>query len=171
MSLLKSHYIHSDATQFNNYYICESQHLQSWRIQRLNSKFILVRIRNTDHVLRARWGDDIKIPWLKYGNVVGRGGGGREREEGWWVGGKMGVLQCSVGKIGGGAVTLQQQRAALTIPMANSNKQEGHINMTAATSPISKFSSRSKNLFYSIKPSFSWNEKQKAQWFSTHSCL
>lgn len=34
--------------------MCESQHLQARRIQRLNSKFILVRIRNTDHVLRVR---------------------------------------------------------------------------------------------------------------------
>lgn len=35
--------------------MCESKQLQAQRIQRLNSKFILVRIRNTDHVLRVRW--------------------------------------------------------------------------------------------------------------------
>lgn len=45
---------------------CQSQHSQTQRIQRLNSRFILVRIRNTDHVLRVRWEEMIsKISWLK----------------------------------------------------------------------------------------------------------
>lgn len=73
--------------------MCESQHLQAQRIQRLNSKFILVRIRNTDHVLRVRWDQNPLTEIWQWWCVIGRGGG--------IMSGRNGVLQCSVNKIGG----------------------------------------------------------------------
>lgn len=145
--------------------MCESQHLQARRIQRLNSKFILVRIRNTDHVLRVRW-EEMRSKSHDQ-NMAMMVCGVREREGQQWVG-EMVCYNVQWIRLEGSSYS-QQQRAALTISRGKL-QQQGGPHVTVATSPISIVSSCSKN-FYSIKPSFSWNEKQKAQWFSTHSCL
>lgn len=137
----------------------ESQHLQARRIQRLNSKFILVRIRNTDHVLRVRWDHNpLTEIWQWWFVVIGRGGSGRDY-----------VLQCAVKKIGGEQWLFKAEQHW---PFQWQTTGRPHISVCVVyTAPISKFSTCSKNLSYWKPINFCWNEKQKAQWFSTHSCL
>lgn len=92
---LLSHSRSNNLNLTNSYCRCESQHLQARRIQRLNSKFILVRIRNTDHVLRVRWDQNpLTEIWQWWFVMFGRKGRGV-------TSGRNGVLQWSVIKIGG----------------------------------------------------------------------
>lgn len=137
--------------------MCESQHLQARRIQRLNSKFILVRIRNTDHVLRVRWDQNPLTEIWQWWCVViwrGEGRGGNEREK-WCYNAQWIRLE--------GSGYSQQQRAALTIPVANNWETTYYCRHIShfKKSPIAQ-----RIFSYWIKPSSSWNEKQKAQWFS-----
>lgn len=80
------------------YCMCESQHLQAQRIQRLNSKFILVRIRNTDHVLRVRWDQS---PLTENMAIMACCDLKRRRRRRRVMSGRNGVLQCSVSKTSG----------------------------------------------------------------------
>lgn len=66
------------------------------------------------------------------------------------------ALQCSVNNIG----EEQWVSTAKSSTDGSSGKQQG-----GHTSPVPQ------TVSCWIKPGFSWNEKQKAQWFSTHSCL
>lgn len=139
------------------------------KIQRLNSKFILVRIRNTDHVLRVKDEEEISESpptekWQWWLVVFPREGGGGCKWSGCMVSYNVQWMTLE-----GKQVTLQQQGAALTISTGKLQQQGDYALLKPR--PLFRDSPVTQSRFYSIKPSCSWNEKQKAQWFSTHSRL